>query len=104
MINEIKTIVKNYLNSIKLTSLMLGTVTSKGVKINDRLILPNELITGNLKEYITEGDKVKLLRNHGGDEFYIVEIINKQCLLKGKSIILTRNGEQYKYLVEGIEK
>lgn len=75
MINEIKTIVQNYLSNAKLCSLILGTVVSGGIKVSDKLIIPSELITGNLKTTITLGDRVRLLRNHGGQEFYILEVI-----------------------------
>ena len=75
MINEIKIIVQNYLSNTKLCSFMIGTVTSEGVRISDKLIIPMELIVGNLKSTITTGQKVRLLRNHGGQQFYILEVI-----------------------------
>lgn len=75
MINEIKTIVQNYLSNAKLCSLTVGTVVGEGIKVSDKLIIPIELITGNLKTIITLGDRVRLLRNHGGQEFYILEVI-----------------------------
>lgn len=75
MINEIKTIIQNYLNNAKLCGLMLGTVISEGIKVSDRLVIPNELIQGNLKSIVIIGDKVRLIRNHGGQEFYILEIV-----------------------------
>ena len=59
MINEIKTIIQNYLNNAKLACLMVGTVTSEGIRINEKLIIPNELIIGNLKD-LTPGNKVRL--------------------------------------------
>ena len=102
MINEIKAIVQNYLNNIKLTSLMIGTVTSDGIKVSDRLTIPNELIKGNLKEFIAPGDKVRLIRNHGGQEFYIVEIINRPIIVKGTTITLSRDGQTYEYKVEDV--
>ncbi len=77
MINEIKTIVQNYLNNAKLCSLMVGTVTSDGIKISDKLIIPNELIAGNLKSSLAAGRMVRLLRNHGGQQFYILEVIEE---------------------------
>ncbi len=77
MINEIKTIVQNYLNNAKLCSLMVGTVSSGGIKISDKLIIPNELVVGNLKGSLTAGSKVRLLRNHGGQQFYILEVIEE---------------------------
>ena len=83
MINEIKTIIQNYLNNAKLCQLMVGTVVSDGIKVSDRLTIPNELIKGDLKEFIAPGDKVRLIRNHGGQEFYIVEIIEKKSIFIG---------------------
>lgn len=75
MINEIKIIVQGYLNSIKLPSLVIGTVADGGIKISDKLVIPFELTSGNLKKDIKSGDKVRLIRNLGGQEFYILEVI-----------------------------
>lgn len=86
MINEIKTIVQNYLNNVKLTSLMIGTVVSDGIKITDKLTIPNELIKGNLKDFVKDGDKVRLIRNLGGQEYYIVEIIGLSNILNNMKI------------------
>ncbi len=86
MINEIKTIVQNYLNNIKLCSLTSGTVTNEGIKISDRLVIPDELIIGNLKDYTSIGDQVRLLRNHGGQEFFIVEVIGMDMVLNGVTV------------------
>lgn len=77
MINEIKTIVQNYLSNAKLCGLVVGTVTSGGIKISDKLIIPNELVVGNLKGSLAAGHKVRLLRNHGGQQFYILEVIEE---------------------------
>ena len=97
MINEIKVIVKNYLNNVKLTNLMVGTVVADGIKVSDRLAIPNELIKGNLKNFVKAGDKVRLIRNHGGQEFYIVEIIGLNTISKGMTIqiepIIIREGD-----------
>lgn len=75
MINEIKTIVQGYLNSIKLPTLVIGTVVSNGVRVSDKLIVPFELVSGNLKKTIKSGDKIRMIRNLGGQEFYILEVI-----------------------------
>jgi len=75
MIQEIKTIVKNYIENTKLCSIMVGTVTNNGIRISDKLTIPNELIVGNLKKELITGQKVRLLRNHGGQQFYILEVI-----------------------------
>lgn len=77
MINEIKMIVQNYINNIKLCELMVGTVKSDGVKVSDKLIIPSENLVGNLKSTIAVGQKIRLLRNHGGKQFYILEVINE---------------------------
>lgn len=77
MINEIKTIIQNYLNNAKLASLMIGTVVNGGIKINEKLTIPNELIVGNLKRNLVVGRKVRLLRDHGGQQFYILEVISE---------------------------
>lgn len=86
MINEIKTIVQNYLNNSKLATLMVGTVVTEGIKISDKLIIPNELLSGNLKDFVKTGDEVRLIRNHGGQEFYIVEIIGATDVLNGTTV------------------
>lgn len=77
MINEIKQIVQNYLNNAKLCSLLVGTVTGDGIQISDKLILPDELIVGNLKSSVIFGQRVRLIRNHGGQQFYILEVIDE---------------------------
>ena len=86
MINEIKTIIQNYLSNIKLCSLVIGTVTSEGIKISDKLTIPFVLVSGNFKAFIKNGDKVRLLRNLGGQEFYILEIINRNVLLENMKL------------------
>ncbi len=75
MIQEIKRIVDKYLNNAKLCSIVPGTVTSDGIQISDKLTIPEELILGNLKKTVSTGDKVRLLRNHGGQQYFILEVI-----------------------------
>jgi len=77
MINEIKAIVQNYINNAKLCSYMTGEVMTNGIKINDKLTLPMELVVGNAKKSLVTGQKVRLLRNHGGKQFYILEVIHE---------------------------
>jgi hypothetical protein len=83
---------------------MIGTVTTDGVKVSDKLTLPNELIKGNLKDYVVAGDKVHIIRNHGGQEFYIVEIIGKVFVIKGSTVTLSKDGNTYTYKVEDVMK
>jgi len=40
------------------------------------LTIPSDLIVGNLKRNLLVGQKVRLLRNHGGQQFYILEVIS----------------------------
>lgn len=104
MINEIKKIVKNYLDNAKLCGLMLGTVVPNGIKVSDKLVIPMELIQGNLKAFINSSDKVRLIRNNGGQEFYIVEIIGKQFVSKGCTVKLSLDGVTRSYKVEDVIK
>jgi hypothetical protein len=76
MINEIKKIIQNYINNAKLAEFTTGIVTDGGIRVSDKLVIPSELIHGNLKASIIAGDKVRLLRNHGGKQYYILEVIN----------------------------
>jgi len=103
LINEIKGIVQNYINNAKLCSYMVGSVVSSGIMINEKLTIPYELIKGNLNELITAGDKVRIIRNHGGKEFYIVEIIDKAFVTKGSTLTLSLGGNTYEYKVEDVK-
>lgn len=104
MINEIKMIVGNYLNNAKLSALQVGAIVTDGIKVSDKLTIPMELIRGNLKDDVAVGDKVRLIRNHGGQEFYIVEIIGREFIAKGSTITLSRDGFTYEYKVEDVIK
>ncbi len=103
MINEIKEVVQNYINNAKLCSLMTGTVVDGGIMINEKLTIPSELIRGNLKDFVSSGDKVRLIRNHGGKEFYMVEITDRVFPAKGTTITLTRKGSTDEYIVEDVK-
>jgi hypothetical protein len=103
LINEIKEIVQNYLNNAKLCTLMIGTIVDSGIMVNEKLTIPNELIIGNLKECSVLGDKVRFIRNHGGREFYIIEIIDKAFITKASTLILSMNGQVYEYKVEDVK-
>lgn len=77
MIQEIKIIIENYLNNVKLCMLLTGTVVEEGIQISDRLTLPLELVQGNLKKGLTPGKQVRLLRNHGGQQYYLLEVVEE---------------------------
>lgn len=82
MITQIKQIVENYINTRQMTKIITGTYTSGRIVLNEKAYLPDSLVTGNLKECLREGDKVKLLRNDGGREYYILEIIGVSVRLE----------------------
>lgn len=102
MIKEIKTIVQNYINNTKLCNIAMGTVESGGIRMSEKIVIPNELIKGNLKNHTSLGDKVNLIRNHGGKEYYIFEIIDKDVIGKGSTVTLSRDGSSYEYKVEEV--
>jgi hypothetical protein len=82
---------------------MIGTVVENGIIVNEKLTIPKELMKGNLKEYIATGDRVRFLRNHGGKEFYITEIIDRTFITKGSTISLSIDGNIYEYKVEDVK-
>ncbi|MCI2105100.1 MAG: DUF2577 domain-containing protein [Intestinimonas sp.] len=75
MIDEIKLIIENYINNRKPACLMIGTVVSGGIKVSEKLTIPDELIIGNLKNTAEAGDRVRLLRDDGGQLYYILEVM-----------------------------
>lgn len=76
MIDLIKRTIKLYLSNAKITEMVVGTVIDGGIRIHHKLVLPDELIVGNLKKTLKTGDKVRLLRNTGGQQFYILEVVD----------------------------
>lgn len=82
LFKQIKIIVENYLNNRKTACLLMGTYNGSAILVNERLPVPLTLISGNLKEKLTVGDKVRLLRNDGGQEYFILEIIGKRYALQ----------------------
>nr|DAQ55392.1 MAG TPA: Protein of unknown function (DUF2577) [Caudoviricetes sp.] len=82
LFNVIKTIVNNYLNNRKVTAVVIGEYKGGAVMVGD-LPIPMSMVTGNMKTRLTSGDKVRLLRNDGGREYYILEIIGKPYQIGG---------------------
>ncbi len=74
----IKNIIENYLISLGLTMLVIGEYKGDFVLINNNLKLPIDLLSGTLKKSLKLGDKLRLLRNQGCGEYYILEIIDKE--------------------------
>jgi hypothetical protein len=94
MISEIKQIVENYINNRKPACLMIGTMMDGGVKVSEKLTVPAELVCGNLKEFASAGDRVRLIRDDGGQRYYILEIIGsvpavKNCTVEIKPVTVT---------------
>lgn len=77
LFNTLKTIVDNYLSNRKVTATMMGVYNGSAIVINNQLPLPMSMIKGNMVGKLVNGDKVMLLRNDGGKEYYILEIIGK---------------------------
>ena len=75
MVSEIKQIIENYIRNRQMTAIITGTYKGGKVVLNEKAYVPSSILTGNLKQALKEGDRVKLLRNDGGGEFYILEII-----------------------------
>lgn len=77
LFQAIKTIVENYLNNRKPSAIVVGVYNGTAVVVNEKLPVPMSMISGNMKARIIPGDRLKLLRNDGGKEYYILEIIGK---------------------------
>lgn len=77
--NLIKTIVDNYLRSRKPAAVFLGTYTGSTVMI-ETLPVPMSMVKGNMVSRLQTGDKVRLLRNDRGGEYYILEIVGRPYL------------------------
>lgn len=78
MIEIIKQVVKNYINNLKPTRMVFGkieTVNPIAVRINEKLLIPTELIVW-VPQLIEEdkGKKVLMLQQEGGQQFYILEV------------------------------
>lgn len=76
LFNTIKIIVDNYLNSRKVAAVVIGEYKGNCVMVGE-LPVPLSMVSGNMKPRLTPGDKVRLLRNDGGREYYILEITGK---------------------------
>lgn len=82
MVTEIKKIVENYINNRQMTRIVIGNYREGRVELNEKAYVPDKLLTGNLRDVLRAGDKVRLLRNEGGGEYYILEIIGAPVRLQ----------------------
>ncbi len=78
----IKTMVDNYMKSRKPAAMLVGTYTGSAVMIGS-LPVPMSMVTGNMGGQLVAGDKVRLLRNDRGREYYILEIVGKPYQITG---------------------
>lgn len=76
IVDSMKTIVDNYVNNRKPCTVMIGTFDGDAIVVNEHLAVPMEMIRNTLSSLLV-GDKVKLLRNDGGWEYYIMEIVGR---------------------------
>lgn len=83
LLSTVKAIVDNYMRNRKPAAIVLGVYTGDAVMIGS-LPVPLSLISGNMKEAMVSGDKVRLFRNDGGREYYVLEIIGKPYQLAGE--------------------
>ncbi len=82
----VKMIVDNYINNRRPAGIVLGTYNGSSVLVGDRLPLPMSLIRGNMKEQLAAGDKIRLLRDDGGQEYFILEIIGKPYMVMTEEV------------------
>lgn len=82
LFGTIKTIVDNYMKARKPAAILLGTYDGTSVMVGT-LPVPNSMLSGNMKGKMVPGDGVRLLRNDGGREYYILEIINRPYQIGG---------------------
>lgn len=78
MIEAIKEIIKNYLNSVRLTKLVSGSVEAVAplsVRLNEKLLLPEELILWPpVLQPEDVGKSVLMIQQEGGQKYYILEV------------------------------
>lgn len=77
----IKEIADRCLENRKITGINTGVYNGSAIVLSDRLPIPMSMVKGNLKNKLISGDKVVLLRNDGGQEYYILEITGKPFLI-----------------------
>lgn len=78
MIDAIKEIVRNYINNIKPTRMVFGTIISVSplsIGINEKLVVPDELIVWKPELGQEDiGSRVLMLQQEGGQQYYIMEV------------------------------
>lgn len=80
LFTTIKSIVDGYLQNRKTTEAVIGVYDGSAIVLNSQLPVPMSMVKGNMVSRLSNGDKVVLLRNDGGREYYILEITGKPYL------------------------
>lgn len=80
LFTTIKRIVDGYLQNRKVTEVVIGVYNGSAIVLESQLPLPMSMIKGNMVSRLVSGDKVILLRNDAGREYYILEITGKPFL------------------------
>lgn len=81
-LSTIKAIVDNYMKARKPAAILIGTYDGASVMIGT-LPVPISMLSGNMKRKMAPGDSVRLLRNDGGREYYVLEILGKPYQIGG---------------------
>lgn len=80
LFTTIKGIVDTYLQNRKVTEIVIGVYNGSSIVLESQLPVPMSMVKGNMVSHLTSGDKVVLLRNDRGREYYILEITGKPYL------------------------
>lgn len=82
LFNLIKTIVDNYMRARKPAAVVLGTYNGSVIQVGN-IPVPMGKIQGNMTARLSPGDTVRLLRNDGGGDYIILEIVGKPYMTGG---------------------
>ena len=79
---ELKKVMSAFLNNQKLPAIIVGTYDGSGVRVNEKFKIPAAQLSGNMKAQLRTGDKVRMIAGTGGEEFYVLEIIERRLAFK----------------------
>ena len=74
MVDSMKVIAHNQVNSRNICAMRYGIYNGEEIVVEDRMSVPVRMIrNGELLTRLVPGSKVKIMRNDGGREYYIME-------------------------------
>lgn len=79
---ELKKVMSAFLNNQKLPAIIVGTCVGSGVQVNEKFKIPVAQLSGNMKARMKTGDKVRMITGTGWEEFYVLEIIDRDLAFK----------------------